>query len=83
VIGTWRTAEIALTAAASYRTPYTDVNVWADFTSPAGVTLRRPAFCDGPGSRSSIRRDERGSSSSSTATDNGRIHPVAMARREA
>lgn len=49
MIGIWQTAEIALTAAASYRAPYTDVDVWADFTSEAGGTLRRPAFYDGDG----------------------------------
>lgn len=43
----WREAEIALTAARAYTNPYTDVDVWADFTHADGETLRRPAFWDG------------------------------------
>ena len=40
-------AEITLTAERDYPNPYTDVDVWADFTHDSGVTLRRPAFWDG------------------------------------
>ncbi len=43
----WREAEITLTAERDYPNPYTDVDVWADFTHDSGVTLRRPAFWDG------------------------------------
>lgn len=43
----WREAEITLTAAGDYPNPYTDVEVWADFTHDDGTTLRRPAFWDG------------------------------------
>lgn len=43
----WREAEITLTAERNYPNPYTDVDVWADFTHDSGLTLRRPAFWDG------------------------------------
>ena len=46
--GPWAVTEITLTAAEAYPNPYTDVEVWADFTSDS-VTLRRPAFLDGDG----------------------------------
>ncbi len=45
----WREVEIALTAANNYDNPYTDVDVWADFSHANGDTLRRPAFWDGDG----------------------------------
>ncbi len=43
----WRESEITLTAANNYDNPYTDIQVWADFTHENGDTLRRPAFWDG------------------------------------
>jgi hypothetical protein len=45
----WRAAEIALAAADGFANPYTDVDVWADFSAADGTTLRRPAFYDGDG----------------------------------
>jgi hypothetical protein len=42
----WHEVELELTAQASYASPYTDVEVWADFTCGDDV-LRRPAFWDG------------------------------------
>ena len=42
----WQEVEIELTATTTYDAPYTDVDVWADFTSGDDV-LRRPAFWDG------------------------------------
>ena len=42
----WQEVEIELTAESSYAAPYTDVEVWADFTCGDDV-LRRPAFWDG------------------------------------
>lgn len=43
----WREIEIRLHATQEYSNPYTDIDVWADFTHSSGVTLRRPAFWDG------------------------------------
>src|SRR5207237_9353015 len=43
----WREIEITLTAERDYPDPYTDVEVWADFTHEREITLRRPAFWDG------------------------------------
>jgi len=43
----WREIEITLTAENDYPSPYTNVDVWAEFTLDAGITLRRPAFWDG------------------------------------
>ena len=43
----WRECEITLTAERDYPNPYTDVEVWAEFTHDAGLVLRRPAFWDG------------------------------------
>ena len=43
----WREYEITLTAEGDYPSPYTDVEVWADFTHTDGTVLRRPAFWDG------------------------------------
>ena len=43
----WREHEITLTAEGDYPSPYTDVDVWAEFTNENGTTLRRPAFWDG------------------------------------
>ena len=42
----WQEVEIELTATTTYGAPYTDVDVWADFTCGDDV-LRRPAFWDG------------------------------------
>ncbi len=50
MIDLWREAEISLTAQQAFSTaysPYTDVEVWAEFTHESGITLRRPAFWDG------------------------------------
>jgi hypothetical protein len=43
----WQQTEIALTATEHPANPYTDVEVWADFTDSSGDTLRRPGFWDG------------------------------------
>jgi hypothetical protein len=43
----WREVELAFTAARDYANPYTELDVWADFTHSSGLTLRRPAFWDG------------------------------------
>lgn len=43
----WREIEIALATEHDYPNPYTDVEVWAEFTHDTGLTLRRPAFWDG------------------------------------
>jgi len=45
--GPWREVELTLTAHGQYANPYTDVDVWADFTHRDGTVLRRPAFYDG------------------------------------
>ncbi len=47
--GPWRAVQVDLVATRRYPNPYTDVDVWAEFTSAAGATLRRPAFYDGDG----------------------------------
>lgn len=43
----WREYEITLTSKYDYPNPYTDVEVWAEFTHDTGDALRRPAFWDG------------------------------------
>lgn len=43
----WREIEIVLNAENDYANPYTDLEVWADFTDESGTVLRRPAFWDG------------------------------------
>ena len=43
----WREHEITLTAEHDYPNPYTDVEVWAEFTHDSGARLHRPAFWDG------------------------------------
>ncbi len=43
----WREYEITLTAAGDCPNPYTDRQVWAEFTHANGTVLRRPAFWDG------------------------------------
>jgi hypothetical protein len=45
--GAWREHAIRLTAEREYPNPYTDVDVWAEFSHEHGLTLRRPAFWDG------------------------------------
>jgi hypothetical protein len=49
VTAPWQFAQIDLTATGSYANPYTDVDVWADFTHEDGTVMRRPAFYDGDG----------------------------------
>jgi len=44
---TWRQVELTLTASRPHADPYRAVQVWSDFRSPDGLTLRRPAFWDG------------------------------------
>jgi hypothetical protein len=44
IIHPWREHEITLTAHNAYANPYTDVDVWAEFTHDSGLILRRPAF---------------------------------------
>ena len=43
----WQELEPTLTATGKYPRPYTDIEVWADFTHEEGQVLRRPAFWDG------------------------------------
>ena len=43
----WREHEITLTAERDYPSPYTDIDVWAEFVHDDGLMLRRPAFWDG------------------------------------
>ena len=43
----WQQVEIELTAEIDHADPYSTVDVWADFVSETGETLRRPAFWDG------------------------------------
>jgi hypothetical protein len=43
----WTEIEIRLQTRGESRNPYTDFEVWADFTGPDGTVLRRPAFWDG------------------------------------
>jgi hypothetical protein len=43
----WRQVEIELAAEIDHADPYNAVDVWADFVSETGETLRRPAFWDG------------------------------------
>ncbi len=43
----WQAIELTLQAERSYVQPYTDVDVWVDFTHSSGVVMRRPAFWDG------------------------------------
>ncbi|GAA4968513.1 DUF4038 domain-containing protein [Kineococcus glutinatus] len=45
--GAWRETELRLTATGTCANPYTDVDVWVDFTHDDGTSLRRPAFYDG------------------------------------
>ena len=45
--GAWREAQLRLSATGTYANPYTDVDVWVDFTHEDGTVLRRPAFYDG------------------------------------
>ena len=47
--GAWQRSEVVLTSVATHANPYTEVDVWADFCGPDGLTLRRPAFYDGCG----------------------------------
>ncbi|WP_114559527.1 apiosidase-like domain-containing protein [Desertihabitans aurantiacus] len=42
----WQQVEITLTGPTADN-PYTDVDLWVDFTHDSGDTLRRPAFFDG------------------------------------
>jgi hypothetical protein len=43
----WQEVELTLHAAQSQAAPYTNVEVWAEFTHSDGAILRRPAFWDG------------------------------------
>ncbi len=43
----WREIELTLTAERDYPNPYTNVEVWAEFTHDSGIALRRLAFWDG------------------------------------
>lgn len=43
----WRESEITLTAQHEHANPYTNLDVWLEFTHETGRTLRRPAFWDG------------------------------------
>lgn len=43
----WAEIELVLTAESETTRPYTDLEVWADFSGPDGIVLRRPAFWNG------------------------------------
>ncbi|MEM7654700.1 MAG: DUF4038 domain-containing protein [Bacteroidota bacterium] len=43
----WTTYEISLEAQGTYDNPYTEVSLWATFTSESGQQMKRPAFWDG------------------------------------
>lgn len=43
----WHEIELTLTTDQDYVNPYTEIEVWADFTHESGTSLRRPAFWDG------------------------------------
>ncbi len=43
----WQEHEIVLSSSHDYANPYTDVDVYAEFSHESGLTLRRPAFWDG------------------------------------
>lgn len=47
MVAPWRQTEITLTGARDHANPYTDIDVWAEFTHDSGTVLRRPAFWDG------------------------------------
>ena len=48
VVYPWREIEITLTAERDYPNPYSEVEVWAEFSHDNGDRLRRPA-CHLPG----------------------------------
>ena len=43
----WQEVALTFTAANTYDNPYTDVDMFAEFSGPEGQMLRRPAFWDG------------------------------------
>jgi hypothetical protein len=43
----WREVELVLDAELDHESPYTSVEVWAEFRHDTGAVLRRPAFWDG------------------------------------
>lgn len=43
----WQETELTFTADRDFANPYTDLEVWAEFTDEGGQTLKRPAFWDG------------------------------------
>ena len=43
----WQETELEFQTAVSYNNPYTDVNLWVDFTHDSGVQLTRPGFWSG------------------------------------
>lgn len=43
----WEEIELVFTAANTYKNPYTDIEMYAEFVGPDGQQLRRPAFWDG------------------------------------
>jgi hypothetical protein len=47
IVTPWREIELTLTTEHNHPNPYTDVEVWVEFTHDSGLTLRRPAFWDG------------------------------------
>lgn len=47
VVGTWAAHQLTLVAERTYDNPYTDLEVWVDFTHDDGTVLRRPGFWDG------------------------------------
>jgi hypothetical protein len=46
-IGQWETHEIELQSTLDYENPYTDVEVWVEFSNGEKPPLQRPAFWDG------------------------------------
>jgi Protein of unknown function (DUF4038)/Domain of unknown function (DUF5060) len=43
----WQEVELVLEAKLDHESPYTEVEVWAEFSHETGTVLRRPAFWDG------------------------------------
>ncbi len=43
----YTTHEITMRSGTTYKNPYTDVEVWANFVNSKNDTLKRPAFWDG------------------------------------
>ena len=43
----WRVVELSFTSKKNYRNPFLAVDMWATFSGPDGMSIKRPAFWDG------------------------------------